>query len=155
MKRLYESLPNDNRVVTREVNRISRLLEVKPPRVEFWSSGKAKYEPDLQTIYVHSVTWAAMVDPECSGPCYWGGIILHEFAHYLADIWYGEEGHNEFMYALQTALILLLDFPLGEHEKHELHYKPGAFRQGKRRAGQAILEDLKGEPLWQVRTRRP
>jgi hypothetical protein len=139
MRKLYATMPRSNAVVEREVARVSRILGVEPPKMKFWSHGIAKYEPDERTIYIHDTEWAEYVDPDCTGPCFWGAVVWHEFAHYLADIWTGDHGHTPEMYAIATALALLTDIPLDEFYRHEKKYKPLAFKRGRKMAGAVTL----------------
>lgn len=143
MKKLYESLPASNEVVEREVAILSKRLGVPTPKMKFWSHGTAKYDPDDKTIYIHDVKWAEWVDPDCTGPCFWGAVVWHEFAHYLSDLWTADSGHTPEMYALATALALLTDIPLDEFYRHEKKYKPLAFKRGRKQAGVAILANYK------------
>jgi hypothetical protein len=137
-------MPSSNEVVSKEVLRLSRRLGVEPPNVIFWQSGKAKYDHETKTIYLHDPAWAAMVDPACSGPCYWGGIVMHELAHYLNHIWNLGTGHSVDMYAIHMGLVLWNDMPLAESERHECNYRPLSYKRGKIEAGVLILEHEKG-----------
>ena len=142
MKKLYETMPRSNEVVENLLWEWSVRLGVDPPKVRFWATGRAKYDSADQTIYIHDVTWAEYVDPDCTGPCFWG-VILHEFAHYLDHQWNNQVGHTPEMYAILTGLTLHEDLPLAAYEKHEKEYKPLSLKQGKKAAGAAILANYK------------
>jgi hypothetical protein len=143
MRKLYATIPDRNDKVRSALANLSVQLGVKPPTVTFWLNANAKYEPDDRSIWLPDVAHTEYIDPLCTGPCYWSAVVMHEFAHYLADEWTGESGHTPEMFAIQTALVLLLDLPLAEFEKHECNYKPLAFKRGRKMAGVSILADIK------------
>ena len=144
MKKVYQSLPESNAVVEKELRRLSARLGVETPTIKFWKSGLAKYEPDENTIYIHDTTWAQYVDPDCSGVCFWGGVVLHEFAHYLDHIWNDQIGHTPEMYAILIGLNMAEGLDLETLFHHEKTYRPGSLSKGSRLAGPAILSQYKG-----------
>lgn len=142
MRNVYRSVPSE-KVLRKELARLSKDLGVVVPAVNAWSRGDGRYDYETLTLNIPNQEWQERYHPDCPASTYWG-VVLHEYAHHLDHLWCNGSGHTPEMYALLTALILREDLPMDAYFQDEERYKPQSFHRGRRIAGTAILADFKG-----------
>lgn len=145
MKRVFLSLPESEQVVVREVARLARELNLRPPEsVEFWYKGDGQYLSETKTIHLPSPEFVSEFDPDlCTEPDRYWGVVIHELSHYVADMWHGEEGHTPRMFAIAMGIVLREGLPLDDFYLWENNYKPRSFKRGRKVAGQVILDAMR------------
>lgn len=142
---IYRRFPVNEREVEKHLGRLSRGLQVSPPKVAGWWSANAQYDPETQTLKIPSNKFCEKYDPDIVGDYnrYWG-LVLHEYAHYLEHVWLDEVGHSPAMYAIALGLAMREGIPLDDFVHYENSYLPGALKRGMKAAGDAILTKYKG-----------
>ena len=142
MRAIYAKPPDDEKIIQKEIRRIARSLQAKPPQVIFWFHGDGKYEQDERAIYLPNSEWWKTYEPDLEGERYWL-LVIHELAHYLDDVWHNHVGHDGDYYSIVVALGMKIGIGLDRLHHYEKEYKPMAWKRGTMRAAGRLLESHK------------
>jgi hypothetical protein len=138
VKKVYREIPSTS-VLKREVRRLAREQGVLTPNLNLWLRGDGRYDPTTRTMHLPEQGWLEYYRASDNAQVWWG-YVLHEFAHYLDDMWNGKVGHGVSFYSILTGLIFKEGLSLRWTLADEEYIYPSAARKGWKATGTSLLK---------------